>query len=153
MGVRGRRPKPTQLKVISGNPGKRPLNLSEPKPEGPAQCPAWLDGGGKAEWRRVAPHLEKMGLLTAVDMAAFACYCDAVSKLEQANNKIESLGLIAKTGGGGAKVSPYFTIRSKAMEEIRAFASEFGFTPSSRGRIEMPPEVPEDEESKFFFGD
>jgi hypothetical protein len=31
--MRGRRPKPTRLKLLTGNPGKHPLNRSEPKPE------------------------------------------------------------------------------------------------------------------------
>lgn len=31
--MRGRRPKPTRLKVLTGNPGKRPLNMDEPRPE------------------------------------------------------------------------------------------------------------------------
>ena len=34
MAQRGRKPKPTALKVLEGNPGKRPLNLYEPAPEG-----------------------------------------------------------------------------------------------------------------------
>ena len=29
----GRKPKPTRLKIIQGNPGKRPLNKNEPQPE------------------------------------------------------------------------------------------------------------------------
>jgi hypothetical protein len=31
--MRGRRPKPTRMKVLTGNPGKRPLNPTEPRPE------------------------------------------------------------------------------------------------------------------------
>ena len=31
--MRGRRPKPTRLKMLTGNPGKRPLNDDEPRPE------------------------------------------------------------------------------------------------------------------------
>ncbi|MEQ8198694.1 MAG: phage terminase small subunit P27 family, partial [Clostridiaceae bacterium] len=33
MAQRGRKPKPTAIKVLEGNPGKRPLNKNEPKPE------------------------------------------------------------------------------------------------------------------------
>ena len=32
MAARGRKPKPTALKELEGNPGKRSLNPSEPKP-------------------------------------------------------------------------------------------------------------------------
>ena len=44
MAQRGRKPKPTALKVLEGNPGKRPLNLYEPTPEGDLpECPEWLE--------------------------------------------------------------------------------------------------------------
>ena len=43
MATRGRKPKPTALKVLEGNPGKRPLNDREPvPPKGTLKCPAWL---------------------------------------------------------------------------------------------------------------
>ena len=43
MATRGRKPKPTALKVLEGNPGKRPLNDREPVPPRAAlKCPAWL---------------------------------------------------------------------------------------------------------------
>ena len=43
MATRGRKPKPTALKVLEGNPGKRPLNENEPiPPKGSIKCPSWL---------------------------------------------------------------------------------------------------------------
>ena len=39
----GRKPKPTALKKLEGNPGKRKLNMKEPMPEkGMPDCPKWL---------------------------------------------------------------------------------------------------------------
>jgi hypothetical protein len=46
----GRLPKPTALKVLSGNPGKRALNKNEPKPGGVPTCPSSLDATAKREW-------------------------------------------------------------------------------------------------------
>jgi len=58
MATRGRKPKPTALKVLEGNPGKRPLNLNEPKPEKKAsKCPSWLEPEAKKEWRRMSKTL------------------------------------------------------------------------------------------------
>lgn len=71
--------------------------------------------------------------------------------MKQAQRKIEKQGLTAKTGTGGVKVSPYFQIETKAREQVRAFCAEFGFTPSSRGRIEVPPIDETDEDFKRFF--
>jgi P27 family predicted phage terminase small subunit len=40
---RGPAPTPTHLRILKGNPGKRPLNKAEPKPEkGPVDPPDWL---------------------------------------------------------------------------------------------------------------
>ena len=39
----GRKPKPTAVKKLEGNPGKRKLNTKEPMPgKGMPACPAWL---------------------------------------------------------------------------------------------------------------
>lgn len=64
MATRGRKPKPTAIKELEGNPGKRPLNANEPRPERKApRCPAWLDTEAKREWRRMGKVLEQMGML------------------------------------------------------------------------------------------
>jgi len=61
----GTKPKPTALKVLEGNPGKRPLNENEPKPEPKAPvCPKWLDNYAHKVWERLAPVLKQMGLLS-----------------------------------------------------------------------------------------
>ena len=80
MAQRGRKPKPTAVKVLEGNPGKRSLNTGEPKPEKKApRCPAWLEDEAKKEWKRMAKQLEHLGILTEIDMAAFAGYCQQVT--------------------------------------------------------------------------
>ena len=44
MATRGRKSKPTAMKELEGNPGKHPLNTSEPKPNKKAPaCPKWLE--------------------------------------------------------------------------------------------------------------
>ena len=58
MAQRGRKPKPTAVKVLEGNPGKRSLNTGEPKPEKKApRCPSWLEEEAKKEWKRMAKQL------------------------------------------------------------------------------------------------
>ncbi len=72
----GRKPKPTALKKLEGNPGKRKLNTKEPVPgKGMPDCPKWLLPEAKEEWKRLCQKLSEMGVLTEVDMAAFAAYC------------------------------------------------------------------------------
>ena len=72
MATKGRKPKPTAMKLLEGNPGKRPLNVHEPiPPKGTVKCPAWLLPEAKKEWKRLAPALEAMGVLTMADQTAF----------------------------------------------------------------------------------
>ena len=80
--MRGRKPKPTRLKLIEGNPGRRPIRGDEPQP--PASqptCPAHLSPTAKAEWKRLAQSLNAIGLLTQVDRAALAAYCQCLRPL------------------------------------------------------------------------
>ena len=69
----GRKPKPTALKKLEGNPGKRKLNMKEPVPgKGISDCSKWLLPEAKEEWKRLCQKLSEMGVLTEIDMAAFA---------------------------------------------------------------------------------
>lgn len=47
----GRKPKPTEVKKLEGNPGKRKLNTKEPIPaKGMPNCPEWLLPEAKEEY-------------------------------------------------------------------------------------------------------
>ena len=99
---RGRKPKPTAVKQLEGNPGKRQLNANEPKPAARApSCPKWLEDDAKKEWRRLAKQMEQLGILTEVDMAAFAGYCQAYARWKEAEefinkNSIKKRNIISK---------------------------------------------------------
>ena len=71
--MRGRRPKPTRLKVLTGNPGKRALNESEPTPEpNVPDCPPELGEVARREWNRLAAELGALRIITNLDRAALA---------------------------------------------------------------------------------
>ena len=117
MATRGRKPKPTAIKRLEGNPGKRPLNIYEPKPLKKAPtCPDWLDEEAKREWRRLAKTMEAMGVLTEADRAAFATYCDAYSKWKTATEFIDQHGLIFKTPSGYIQQVPQVSIAQTCSE-------------------------------------
>ena len=79
--MRGRKPKPTSLRVIEGNPGKRPLNTREPKPvRGAPTCPAHLSPTAKAEWKRLIGQLVELGMISLLDRAALAAYCQTYGR-------------------------------------------------------------------------
>lgn len=136
MAQRGRKPKPTALKVLEGNPGKRQLNVVEPKPRNKApKCPTWLDAEAKKEWRRLSKQLEELGVLTQVDMAAFAGYCEAYSRLKEAEEFISKHGTIVKTPSGYWQQVPQVSIAQTYLKIMIKFCEQFGLTPSSRSRI------------------
>lgn len=136
MATRGRKPKPTAIKVLEGNPGKRPLNKFEPAPEKKAPpCPEWLNGEAKAEWERLADKMLNLGTLTEMDMAAFAGYCQSYARWKEAEEFIERHGTIVKTPSGYWQQVPQVSIAQQNLKTMLKFCSEFGLTPSSRSRM------------------
>ena len=70
--MRGPPPKPTYLRILEGNPSKRPLNRNEPQPP-PVETldpPDYLGGHAATEWCRIVPGLSAMRLLTIADIRA-----------------------------------------------------------------------------------
>lgn len=136
MAQRGRKPKPTALKTLEGNPGKRQLNVNEPKPLAKApSCPKWLDPEAKKEWKRLSKKMEQIGILTEIDMAAFAGYCQAYARWKAAEEFISKHGSIVKTPSGYWQQVPQVSIAQQYMKAMQKFAEQFGLTPAARSRI------------------
>jgi P27 family predicted phage terminase small subunit len=136
MPVRGRKPKPTALRALEGNPGKRPLNGKEPVPPMQAlKCPAWLLPEAKKEWMRLAASLAAMGVLTMADAAAFAGYCQAYARWREAEEFITKHGSIFKTPSGYVQQVPQVSIAQQNLKIMQSFCGEFGLTPACRARI------------------
>lgn len=144
---KGRPPKPTALKVLEGNPGKRPLNQHEPKPKPISpKCPAWLDKEAKKMWKDLAPKLERLGLLTVIDGAAlaaacqrWACFvdCEKIIQKEGYVMEIERFDKQGNSIGIYEQQRPEVSIGRQALADFRAFCTEFGMTPASRSRISV----------------
>lgn len=141
LNMRGRKPIPTHMKLVAGNPGKRPVNKNEPKPEPKIPpCPEHLSEAAKREWDSMSKELASMGLLTKIDGAALAGYCDAYGRWAEASLMLQKHGMIMKGAKGGPIQSPYLQIVNRALEQMRSFLIEFGMTPSSRARISVQRE-------------
>jgi P27 family predicted phage terminase small subunit len=136
--VRGRKPKPTRVKLLTGNPGKHPLNPEEPRPE-PAipDCPPELSPAARREWDRLVGELGKLRVLTSLDRAALGAYCGAYALWAEATEALQKYGVMVKSPNGFPVQSPYLSIANRQAEIMMRIASEFGFTPASRGRISV----------------
>jgi P27 family predicted phage terminase small subunit len=155
----GRKPKPTALRLVGGNAGKRPLPkneavvaLAEPTP------PAFLCDDAKVEWGRVCSVLYSAGLMTELDRAALAAYCAAYGRWAQAERAINRMAskdeinaaLMIKTSNGNAIQNPLVGIANKAKSDMVRYAAEFGMTPSARSRVTATENEKEDPGEKFF---
>ena len=140
--MRGRRPKPTALKLRDGNPGKRRLNQLEPKPPLSAPtCPAHLSPSAKAEWKRLARQLEGLGILSQLDRAALAGYCQAWGRWVEAERKLKETPILLKTPAGYVQPSPWLSIANKQLELMHKFMGELGLSPASRSRVAAFPSL------------
>lgn len=147
MAIRGVKPRPTYLKLLEGNPGKRALPANEPKPE-PLKVvpdpPSHLSPEAREEWARLAPVMVAQRLLTAIDVGAFASYCQAYGRWVQAERAITKMrardeltdALMIRTTGGNAIQNPLVGVANRAHELMLKTAIEFGMTPSARTRVE-----------------
>ena len=112
------------------------LNAGEPKPEKKApRCPAWLEAEAKKEWKRMAKQMERLGILTEIDMAAFAGYCQAYARWKEAEEYISEHGAIMETPSGYCQQVPQVSIAQTYLKIMNRFCEQFGLTPSSRSRI------------------
>ena len=133
--MKGRKPTPAHLRLVKGNPGHRPI------PEGPAvpleipTKPPHLSAIASQEWDRMAPQLYAAGLLTSIDLAALATYCQAFGRWVEAEEALKTHGVLVKSPSGFPMVSPYLTVANKAMEQLSKALVEFGMSPSSRSRV------------------
>ena len=139
MPAKGPAPKPTALRVLEGKPGHRPLNRNEPKPRPVIPpCPTWLDLEAKREWKRISTELDRVGLLTVVDRAALAGYCQAWSRWRDAEMVLSAQGMTFETPNGYVQQRPEVAIAQKSLQLVAKFCTEFGLTPSARSRLTVP---------------
>lgn len=136
--------KPTALKVLEGNPGRRRLP-EEPKfRDGQVLCPPYLSKDAKLEWKRLAPELLALGLLKPADQSNFARYCEAHSRWKQATEFIRDNGLFCNVRNKAGEITssfalPHVKIAEQAAKEARMYGAEFGLTPASRAKLGTLP--------------
>ena len=139
--MKGRKNVPTKLKILRGNPGRRPLPKDEPKPQ--AVCPpppAVLSGAAKKHWRIVVKQLFEADLMTNLDIDALTIYCEAYARWVEAGKAIQAEGVIIKQNSHDGsteylKPTPWLMIQQKAFEQMKGMLVEFGMSPSARTRV------------------
>jgi len=142
MAIRGRKPKPAQIKQLGGNPGKRPINQNEPQPPGDPdlKTPYGLFGkDGKKLWAALAPDLDAMGILKPVDLPALQNLCIHYDQMMMAKRALDQDGLFQIDEKGIIRRHPAGLIFNQASKAFRSYAADFGLTPTARARLQVDP--------------
>lgn len=146
MGKRGPAPTPTKLRVLRGNPGRRPV------PDSPEPVPGLPTAGegmspeAMAVWDRMIAAFGATGVLTAVDADVLRVYCEAVVRYEQSAKLLEASGPLVKGVRGGELVkNPLHQVVRDNADLVRMFARELGFTPSARSALSGIKGQPEED--------
>ncbi len=160
MGARGPRPKPTALRVLEGNKGKRALPQSEPvPPPDMPSCPDYLNNYARGEWNRIAESLYLMGTLAKIDQTMLAAYCIAYSRWRHAEEDLERMAqtdatthaAVIRTKQGNLIQNPMVGVANTARREMQRLAAEFGLSPSARTQIEAIPYMDDPLAGKYDF--
>lgn len=137
---RGPKTKPTVLKLLEGNPGKRPLPECEPHPQiGVPRCPKRITGEGRKLWNAIGRRLADCGIMTLVDGQAFELLIASYVEYCEASAKVSQSGPVWLEKGDGKipkfAYSPYWVQMNRAAKRMHAMLREFGMTPSSRASV------------------
>lgn len=135
MATRGRKPKPTHLRVIEGNPGKRPINKNEPKPTGSLGAPDDdLPEMAKVKWREIE---DTCPWITAADRDCVRAYVLAFHYHRIAAEHCNAGLLVRNPRTGDVTRNPALHEMARQAEHMRKWANELGFTPSARARLNV----------------
>jgi P27 family predicted phage terminase small subunit len=126
--------------VLHGGHPER-VNRNEPQPAAlPVVMPPYLSEEGRRKWGELAPHLESMGILTAVDVDLLAAYCECFARWRRLAQLAAASPPVFKRGGKGEEEAvfsrnPLWSQVRDAEAALRVLAREFGFTPSARSGL------------------
>lgn len=147
----GVKPLPDNLKALYGEPNANRYNPNAPKPsKGRPSCPAHLSTSARTEWNRIAKELYILDLLTQVDRAALAAYCECYGEWVDVCRLLKKQGFTIMTDKGNIVQNPLVGIKHRSAELMHKFLIEFGMTPSSRTRLIVDdPNNPDDAMSRI----
>jgi P27 family predicted phage terminase small subunit len=140
----GRRPIPTEIKILRGNPGKRRLNHREPKPAaGLPPCPRHLKGIAAEAWRSIGAQLVALHTVTLADLHALELLVSAYAEYRRAQAIVERRGATYATRterGMIVRRRPEVAIAGDAWRRVKGMLVEFGLTPAARSRVSTTSE-------------
>lgn len=128
------------MKVAKGNPGRRPIGVDADASDSSARvdAPVWLEGEALVIWRRIAPRLVSLRLLSVTDAETFARYCRDFARWLKMQKRLDELGEIYEietASGVVRRPDPAFLISHHLGRRLEATEDRFGLNPAERQRI------------------
>ncbi len=156
----GRKRTPTHLRLVQGNPGKRPTNEArEPRPKRlkAPKPPSHLTPRAAAMWRHVSRTLSDVGVLTVADLVTLERLCEAYAEVRTAQIALELLGgntyeTTSAHGGFMRRAHPEVAQLADADRRLRGYLAEFGMTPAARSKVSLPIGDSETDKLNHYFG-
>ena len=145
--MKGRKPRDLAMKILSGNPGKRPLGTppladsGEPFVAGEIEKPVGLDVWASEEWDRLAERLAP--ILSPASGGMLLVACNAYAQLMKADEIIQEKGLTYETNGEAGTVirmRPEVRIRDAARTAYHRALTELGASPVAHSRVKKLPD-------------
>lgn len=148
--TQGRKPTPTLMRVLTGNPQHRPMNAAEEVPPGELfDAPEWMSDQQREGWRHAIDHAPK-GLLRNLDKSLLAAWVIAEDMHRTAATSVARVGLMIRSKHSDVPVqNPYVAIINKQAHIMKGLASELGFSPTSRARIAYGGSTEKERPNKF----
>ena len=134
--------KPTALKVVEGNRGKRKLPQNEPKPRPltPDKPDFGKNRAASAHWDQIAPILDYMGCLTEADGNSLRLLClelATVDLCERQLQKLDDSQYVYTTSNGSEAPTAWLKQRREAAKAAESLMARLGMTPADRSKIEV----------------
>lgn len=136
----GRKPKPVELKVVQGNPGKRPIKERPSYAPLTDHPPDELPPLGRALWRRIIKHLKPIRVVQATDREALLVLCDLWATYSAAMELVRRHGTLIRSRSKNDEratlvVNPAWRVARDAARQMEGLWASFGLTPADRSRL------------------
>ena len=130
--------KPTVLKLLEGNPGKRAINKNEPVPKNNlADPPEFLGDTARQMWTYILQEMPE-GLIKSTDLAELTMWCVAFEIYKKAYEQVRIQGEVVITTERGLPMpvtNPYLKIMNDQALVLSRAGSNLGLNPVARSKM------------------
>ena len=147
--MKGPPPKGAKLKLLEKNPGKRKIpNNPKVRPLIDIKPAKWLSKVAKEYFKRIKTRLLRAKIVTELDEESIFILCQSYADFQKYTKVLEDEGATVSDGRGGVKKHPATTLQKESFNRFQTLADRFGLNPTSRNRLDVTPETP-DEDREF----